>query len=194
MEPRGRASRNFLIKTKKIDSDRMRGLYSKENGVDADLFANEFGFDSGAELIMHLANLEKYKDALAVETARILKDEYGEQDIIPTAKEVIHGDTTTDFIKAELKTLGKRAGVMQQIKMEAKKMIQNTVLSKIKPINYERAERKASTAAAIALSDGDKATASLEKQKQLLNHHLFKEATRALTDADKYYRYLKNQG
>ncbi len=175
----------------KIPSDRLRGLYSVDNGIDADVLAAELGYDSGADMVTELANLPPYKEALIEETANILKDEYGEMEAIPTPKEIVHGDPLTDFIKAELKVLGKRQGVAYTLKQQARERIARMVLADIKPITFERAERKASRKAMEALSNGDKTTAALEKQKQLYNHYLYKLATRALTDADKQFRYLK---
>ncbi len=61
----------------------------------------------------------------------------------------------------------------------------------LSPNLYLVAERKASRAAFEAMARGDYAEAQAAKQRELLNHYMYLEATRAKAEADGIVKYLK---
>src|SRR5690606_6123331 len=73
----------------------------------------------------------------------------------------------------------------------ARGMIGQTAVRDIKPYPYLLAERKAAKAAFAAMAKGDYLEAATQKQRELLNHYLYREATDALETADEIYTYAR---
>lgn len=73
----------------------------------------------------------------------------------------------------------------------ARGMIGQTAVRDIRPYPYLLAERKASKAAFSAMAKGDYQEAAIQKQRELLNHYLYLEATAALETADEIYTYAR---
>ena len=61
----------------------------------------------------------------------------------------------------------------------------------IAPSKYIQASRKASRAAFAAMSKGDYVEAAIQKQRELLNHYLYLEASKARDEIDKIVKYAK---
>lgn len=73
----------------------------------------------------------------------------------------------------------------------ARGMIGQQQVRDIRPYPYLLAERKASKAAFSAMAKGDYQEAAIQKQRELLNHYLYLEATAALETADDIYTYAR---
>jgi hypothetical protein len=73
----------------------------------------------------------------------------------------------------------------------ARGMIGQTEVRDIKPYPYLLAERKAAKAAFAAMARGDAMEAAAQKQKELLNHYLYREATAARETVDAIYTYAR---
>lgn len=73
----------------------------------------------------------------------------------------------------------------------ARGLIGQTAVRDINPIGYLHAERKAAKAAFKALAAGDTMEAATQKQRELLNHYLYREATAARETTDKVYTYAR---
>ena len=63
----------------------------------------------------------------------------------------------------------------------------------VQPQSYLLAERKAAKATAKAMKDGDYILAAEQKQRELFNHYLYKESTRAKEKADKQVEYINSR-
>jgi len=73
----------------------------------------------------------------------------------------------------------------------ARGMIGQTQVRDIRPYGYLQAERRAARAAFEAMSKGNYQEAAIQKQRELLNHYLYQEATKALEQAEKILAYAR---
>lgn len=73
----------------------------------------------------------------------------------------------------------------------ARGIIGQTAVRDIRPFAYLQAERRAAKAAFSAMAKGDYMEAATQKQRELLNHYLYREATDALETADRIYDYAR---
>lgn len=73
----------------------------------------------------------------------------------------------------------------------ARGMVGQMAVRDIRPHGYLLAERKATKAAFAAMAKGDFVEAATQKQRELLNHYLYREATNALETADDIYAYAR---
>ena len=113
------------------------------------------------------------------------------------ALEAIHNNDQAKLIRMELKHMvennlpvvkdlirrvAKRMPTDKQVRQQAVEIIAKKKANDIKPINYARAEAKARREAGILLAKGDVQGAIAAKNKELLNHELY----RAAIDAQDY--------
>lgn len=73
----------------------------------------------------------------------------------------------------------------------AREIVDRSSVRELEPYRYLVASRKSGREAFEAMSKGDYATASDAKQKELLNHHLFIEGTKAVQEARDFADYGK---
>ncbi|MBF8177803.1 ADP-ribosyltransferase-containing protein [Herminiimonas contaminans] len=73
----------------------------------------------------------------------------------------------------------------------ARGLIGQTAVRDINPHAYLLAERKAGKAAFKAMAAGDAMEAAIQKQRELLNHYLYREATAAREATDEIYSYAR---
>ena len=73
----------------------------------------------------------------------------------------------------------------------ARETVSRKSILQLQPHLYLRAEEKAGRKAFEAAARGDFDTAAVEKNKQLLNHYLFLEASKAREEADRALRYMQ---
>lgn len=73
----------------------------------------------------------------------------------------------------------------------ARGLIGQTAVRNIQPYRYLQAERRAARAAFEAMAKGDYMLAADAKQKELLNHYLYLEASQAKEDADATLKYMR---
>tara|TARA_R110001599_G_scaffold171353_1_gene362442 strand:+ start:453971 stop:460450 length:6480 start_codon:yes stop_codon:yes gene_type:complete len=134
------------------------------------------------------------------------------------AKQSLHNDEKANILRLELRALRKKqrevAPFVQVEKDKAESarrdaiaatqtppvsafrdaargIIGQTQVRDINPYGYLLAERKASKAAFKALAKGDTMEAATQKQRELLNHYLYREATEARDNADDIYTYAR---
>lgn len=79
----------------------------------------------------------------------------------------------------------------QAYRQVAKQTIDNSRPRDIAPSKYIQASRKASRAAFAAMSKGDYVEAAIQKQRELLNHYLYLEASKARDEIDRIVKYAK---
>ena len=78
-----------------------------------------------------------------------------------------------------------------QLRQMAAGMVGQKEVRDLNPYSYLVAERKAANKAFEAMAKGDLETAFTEKQRELLNHYLYREALKAKQETDKIVSYLK---
>jgi len=107
-----------------------------------------------------------------------------------------------DRLRAEVKTAAALRRVSRQdmyagippvesFKMAAALSIGQKKIFEIDPFSYARAEQKAAREAFDAAAKGDYVKAGEAKQRQILNHYLYREAKAAKDDAEKILQHVK---
>ena len=171
--------------------------------VDPDGMAMLFGYSSGDEMLMDLANERitsesKRREAIEAETEARLRQYFpdvttsGESADI--AMKAVHHATRADVLAREAELLADRIGEKATpdkiIQAYAVQKIAETPVFELQTGVYLRAASKAANAAFAALNNGDYKTALLEKQRERVNFHLYNEAMRAQEATAKIGDYL----
>lgn len=173
-------------------------IYTRQGGVHPDMAAEVFGYTSGDEMIQDIVNARPRRKLIESEVDVRMREQYGDMlndgSMADAAFEAVHNDQRSNVMQAELRTLSRRSGARQSpvsiIKDAAQRIMSDKRVRDIKPGLYLRAEQKAGREAFDAAASGDYAKATEAKQRQLLNHHLYREATRARDDADSVQTYM----
>ena len=190
------------------------GLYRQEGGTDADTAAELLGFGSGDEMMRRLQDTMRRAPAIEDATRDYFVNKYGDVRYDGTlndrARFALENNERAGNIYRELRTLRDRVASLQQkaadakaamrsITLEpleyyqdaAKAMIDGKAIADLQPNRYLNASRMFSREAFDALRRGDVQRAADAKNKELLNHFLFREASAARDYADKFESYAK---
>ena len=171
-----------------------RAIY-KAGGISLSEAAEFFGFESPVKMVDALQNAGKRKDAIEVETDRVMLDRYGDPlndgTIEQEALEAVHTEQQAQSIVAEARYFADRAGASTKnmtarvYRQRAKLMLgRMTVGQAMKPDTFLAAERRAARGAEEAFAriikgkdpEAALAAASRHKEHQLLNHYLYLES------------------
>lgn len=173
-----------------------RAIYGK-GGTHPETLAAMFGFDSVGSMISEIQNTTPFAKALEAEVERRMTEAHGDPltdgSIEEEALAALHNDAEADKQISELRALGRRLGKTEprarEFKVRAKAMIAAmSVREATRSGDFLRAERKAAQEAQRAFAGvvkgGSKSIESLEaaytaKEKQVLNHHLYRESRAA---------------
>ena len=132
---------------------------------------------------------EKRAQMLAAEMRSLRRQMRQDQKIVGAKKrEAARADREARL--AQRGRLPKR-GELAMIKMAAKGMINAKRIRDLRPQTFLVAERKAARKSFAALEKRDYYTAYLEKQKEILNHELYRAAERAKDESGRTQKYLK---
>lgn len=191
-----------------------RGITTRDGGLHPDIAAEMFGFNSGAEMVVQLAAAEPKEaliDRLAHEQMKLEQPDFIAASEFPAeAMKAIHNDKQAYLMRLELEHLAsnnvpvlkdvirqvaRRIPTNAQVKEQAQMTIGTKAVGEIKPYLYERAEAKMAKLSGEALAKGDFQAAFEAKQKQLLNHELYRAAVEAQQDVedslDKFKRIFR---
>jgi hypothetical protein len=194
--------------------DLHRGLYRNEGGTDAETAAEMLGFPSGEQMMKSLEAAPRRAKAIEAETRNFLVNKYGDVrydgTLMDRARFALENQERAGSIYRELKTLRQRVASLQQrasdskeamrglvmppldtFQAAAKNIIDDKAIADLQPHRYLDASRKYSREAFDALRRGDVKTAADAKNKELLNHFLFREASSARDYVDKFESYAK---
>lgn len=179
---------------------RARFLYAKEGGVHPDVAAEILGYSSGDELLRSLLALPHRSATGRIEelTDERMKDEHPElltpAELPVEAMKAVHNEKRAALhqkvlellasddlatLKGLVRRVTRRIAPAADIKAEAEAMVAGRRIRDIRPIEFQRAEQKAAKAAVDALLKGDIETAFDEKQRERLNHELYRAAAEA---------------
>lgn len=196
-------------------------IYTAEGGIDIDTAAEMAGFHTGDDLIKALAEMRNRKELIAAETDKRMAERYGDMMLDGTmadaAKEALHNEHRADMLAIELRALLHKAQMneRQQAREQSTEERRNRVaatqvppasmfrrvaagtidqmqVKDIQPNSYLIAGRKAAREAFAALARNDTQAAATAKQRELLNHYLYLEATKAKQEADAFQKYAKS--
>jgi hypothetical protein len=181
-----------------------RGIYAVSGGQSADALAPEFGYDSGKELIEALAVVPDkkalIKESVDAELKRRYPDIIDDGSIGDKAMRAVHNDKAGELLVREAQLLAERAGTKglrayqltrQMAKAAAERVIEATPAKDIVPSKWRAAEAKAGNEAYRLARAGKLDEAASAKQKQALNHFLYREAVRALETIDKRVAHMR---
>lgn len=177
-------------------------VYSRKGGVPLDMAADMLGYRTGAELVEALVNARPRRQLIEAETDARMRERYGDMlndgSMADAALEAVHSDERAEVMQRELRALGNRSRrpttPMSAIRDAARRIIAEKAVRDIQPGAYLRAEQKAGRDAFNAVAEGDYRAAVEAKQRQLLNHQLYREATQAREMSEQVYREARRMG
>lgn len=196
-------------------------VYGLEGGMDLQSAAEVLGFRSGDELLTTLRELKPFRERVKEITEARMKAEHGDLmadgSIADEAIEAVHNGHYADLRMAELRVLermkrGAKPAVdaaTKQIKAQAREaasamppvqsfrdtareIVERTAIRDLQPHRYLQARVKASKDAAKAYTALDFDAASEAKRREILNHFLFLEASKAREESTKIAEYARN--
>ena len=176
-----------------------------DEGIHPDEAATLFGFSSGDALIHAVLAAQPIKERIAELAERRLFERYGDltspEAIRKAASEAIHNQSRTRHLHTQYRILADRTGKASLLGKAAKEFAITAIsvlkIRKLAPNQYLAEERRAGKKAFDAFARDDIATAADQKRKQVLNNHLFREATNAEDKIDSDLTHLakfKKQG
>lgn len=191
-----------------------RGLYRTEGGTDAETAAELLGFGSGEEMMRSLEKAPRRAQAIEAATRDTMTARHGDirydgslddkaRLAVENSERAKNLHKELAALRAKVESLTKKAAdakaAMRSITIEpleryqeaARQMIENKSISDLQPHRYLNASRKFSREAFDALRKGDVRGAADAKNKELLNHFLFREASAARDYAEKFESYAK---
>lgn len=181
-----------------------KGIFDKESGLPADMVAESFGFSSGDDLLHSLANAPTKSSAIEAMTdegMRELHPDLLEQpQLSDEAVKAAHNDKKSQMLRMELEHLAsdrlpefknairqisRRVPTDLEVRTKAQNILNKIPINQISAYTFELAERKASREAGSALAKGDLEGAYQAKNRELLNHELYKAAVEAKETVEK---------
>lgn len=179
---------------------KLRGMFSKEDGINPEQIAELFGFGSADALVTELLKDTNVEEHIQADTDLRMLENYGQigspAALSVAASEAIHNDVRARFVATELAATDKSYGKPRLLAAAAKRYADDIVrrlkVREVRPAQYEAAERKAARLAFDAIKSGNTAAAARERRAQLLNFYATKAAREAQSDVRKTITYFKN--
>lgn len=174
-------------------------VYAEKDGADPDLVAGFFGFRSGDQMVQAMLEAPTRADAVAEQTDAMMRERVGDMlrdgRLEEAALAAVHGEPYASVIEAEIRALASdRPSILPAVKKaaaaQATQMSENWTPRQARPGMYLWAERRAAEASRRALQRGNRIEALRQKERQLLNHHLWREAKRLTEELDKLRRQV----
>lgn len=198
---------------------RLRGMTS-DDGIHPDIVAEQFGYTSGDEMVQALVGARGRKELIQAETDARMRAEYGDMlndgSLADRAVEAVHNDDRAQVVREELRAIDRlrrqvekvqraQDGNSRQLRSDAyaaipslkdiravsQQVIADKVVRDIQPHLYLNAERKANRDAFNFATKKRWQEAAEAKQRELLNHYLYREATAARKEEEKIYTYMR---
>lgn len=190
------------------------GMYRTEGGLEPETAAEILGFDSAESMMRSLESAPRRSSAIEQATRDYMTAKHGDIRYDGTlndqARLALENDKKSQGLYSELKALQKKladakekaAGQKQAMRSieiapidayreAAHQMVESKPIADLQPSRYLDASRKYSREAFDALRKGDTDAAAQAKHKELMNHFLFREATKAKEYIGKFESYAK---
>jgi hypothetical protein len=193
-----------LESVKAIDKDAAAELQKRrmtsKDGIDPDVLAEQFGFQSGQQFIRALVLADTPNEAVEGLIDQRMLERYGDitspEALARAVNEALFNDARQRAVATELKALEKAMKVRSEgknsevarssfatlpaaAKKFAEAMVARLLVKDIKPNQYAASQARAARAAAQALGKDDIATAAKEKRNELVNGYAYKAAINA---------------
>lgn len=168
------------------------GLAMK-GGLDPDMVANNFGYDSADAMIQEMAKALPPKDIIEERANGLIQakhaDLFDSQAMEMAIDEAVHNDLRAMMLSRELSAITKLKGRESEFNSTAKAMAQNiidnSIITEIRPHLFSAAELRQSKAFDKALKSGNTMDSVRAKRQQLINFHAAKQAYEANRFIDK---------
>lgn len=198
---------------------RLRGMTGDE-GIHPDLVAEQYGYTSGDEMVQALVGARGRKELIQAETDARMRAEYGDMlndgSLADRAIDAVHNDDRAQVVREELRAIDRlRRQVekvqwaqdgnsralrndaysaipsLKDIREVATQVIADKTVRDIQPHLYLNAERKANRDAFNFATKNRWQEAAEAKQRELLNHYLYRAATAARKEEEKIYTFMR---
>lgn len=204
---------------KEIANKLPKKILANSGNLDADSAASFFGFTSGDALIKALAELPPRATEIDRRVDAIMTERHGDirtdGTIATKAQDALHNEQRAKVIRMELAALRRRQGLVQEVqgpidrarqvgargatqvpptkffRDAARDIINHIAVRNLEPFRYLQAEKKSAREAFKAMAAEDFDLAAEAKQKELLSHYLYREATDAKADAEAILKYAR---
>ena len=199
-EIRQRMASRFASKEEQdANLKRLAMMRSSTSGIPLDQAAELFGFDSGADLLQGLLTMRPRKELIEAETDARMRQRFGDiltdGTIAEKAMDALHGEKRADVHQAKVQALarkvGKKSAPIEVMRAAAEARIAETPAGDVLPHLYLRAEVKAREQVQKHLAKQEWDGALAAKQRELLNHELYRAAIQARKDIDSALEYAK---
>lgn len=169
-------------------------------GLDPDIVADMFGFVNGRALIDALVSAPDKKTRIEQNVDRIMQERFGNMlndgTIEREALDSFHNADRAAMLELELKYTADKAGIRaattREFQLAAARILGGkTVDNVMKSERFYYAEVKAAREYGRAVAKKDWARAADAKRRQLLNHHLLRQAESAKREVDSALRKFK---
>lgn len=174
------------------------GLAMKD-GLDPELVATNFGYESADAMIQDMANAPPPKDVIEERTNELIKAQYSdlfdEKEVELAIDEAVHNEIRGMMLARELTAITKLEGRWSELNAQAKEVardkINRSLITEIRPHVFSTAELKHSKNYSKAIKSGDTMGAVRAKRLQLINFHATKQAYEANRYVDKLFDLVK---
>lgn len=164
----------------------------REGGVHPEIAASMLGYANPAEMLHDMRSVPGLAEAIKTETERRMAERFPDPRVDGTLTEksmAAVGEREAEVQAIQLRALareaGRKASQHRIIKEAARQHIARLKLRDVIPYSFQRASTKAAKSVEAALLDGNMPKAYEEKEKQLMNLHLYREAVKAQDLAQK---------
>jgi hypothetical protein len=179
-------------------------VYSAKDGLHPDIVAEFLGFESGDDLVTQIANAKK-KDVLIDELADARMRELHPSlmdgpKFSEEALKAIHNEKRSELLRLEIEILNeidptttknitrlatRRPPTKKLVREKATQIVAQRKVGDLSPYLFQRAEAKAAKEAGERLAKGDIDGVIEAKNRELLNHELYRAATLAQEEVEK---------
>lgn len=170
-----------------------------EDGLNPDIVADRFGFESGDGLVRAVLAAEDPRAKIEALTDQRMLERYGDltdaASIARAADEAVHNEARGRFIATEVNALQRALGQRQILTRAARQFAEATIarlrIRDVRPSQWRVAEARAARAAEQALRNNDLQAAAVEKKRQLVNNYATRAAQAAQAEIEKDLNYMK---
>jgi hypothetical protein len=171
-------------------------VYTLGEGMPLELAAKALNYPSGDLLIEDLASMRPRRELIDAEADRVMKERHGDimtdGSISDEATIALHNVNRERTLATELRALSAtKLPPSSAFRQAAQSLIGQTSIKDLQPQRYLNAQRKHSRTAFNAMAAGDYDKATDAKQKELLNHFLYLESTKAVERSTKISDYIQ---
>ena len=172
---------------------KFRGMFTKDDtGLSPDFVATLLGFEKASDLVNSISNSPTKKEAAEIQASQIVDEQFAKEEsaesLSEAADKALHNMSRAKRLRMEYDHLSRglqnettrrivrRPVPDAEIKGVAEKIINNMAVGTIRPNQYRLAERRYAKEAGKLLVAKDIEGAFMAKQRELLNHYLYRQS------------------